>query len=260
MNHLNEYIDRQLQLNLSDSESFSHDKVGITSKTLFHILARSVVDPLEFKEVKMVATECLSKFPPPRVLPFVLAYLVAFLREATPHDQRGSSLVVDEESIPNSCGLVTAKLMVYYLNRVFSEDAHAYRDGEMTSKVLVVLVQILGIPCVQNSRLAPDESLLTDLQRGCIDCIALVLVRLTANDGGQGSTKVPTASASSLVDLLMAWIFGTKNGKDSITDRDTKTLYSRAQELLEDMWSEAQNHELLLQVRICCCNILLRCV
>lgn len=205
----------------------------------------------------MVATECLSKFPPPWVLPFIFAYLIAFLREATSHGEYGSSRIVEEESVPNSCGMVTAKLMVYCLNRVFSEDDHAYKDEETVSKALVVLIQIMEIPCVQDLRLTSDTSALTDLQRGCIDCVALILVRLSANDSGSSGTKVPIVYASSLMDLLLGWIFD-KAGKDSIIDRSAGSLISRVQELLDDKWSGSCHHKLPSQVRICFCNILLR--
>ncbi|CAH0493130.1 unnamed protein product [Peronospora farinosa] len=256
LDHLNEYIKCQLQFALPDSEAASKSSMGSTIQTLFHILGRSVVDPLEFKEVKMVATECLSKFPSPWVLPFVLSYLVAFLREATPHGEYGSSLIVEEESVPNSCGLVTAKLMVYYLNRAFSEDDHAYKDEETVSKALVVLIQLMEVRSVQDPRLASDNAALTDLQRGCIDCIALILVRLSANDSGPSGTKVPIVSASSLMDLLMGWIFD-KVGTNSNIDRSTDPLISRVRELLDDRWSGSCHHKLSSQVRICFCNILL---
>ncbi|KAG7393711.1 hypothetical protein PHYPSEUDO_004474 [Phytophthora pseudosyringae] len=254
LDYLNEYIDHQLQFNYSDPGAIFEAKVGTTSEVVFHMLARSVVDPLEFKEIKMLATECLSKFPPPLVMPFVLAYVVAFLREATPHYKRGSSLIVDEDSVPNSCGLVTAKLMVYYLNRMFSEDDHAYNDCDITSGALALLVQILGIPSVRDS----NETLLTDLQRGCIDCIALILSRLLASSSGQDSAKAPRANAFSLMDLLIAWIFGSKEREGgSIKTRDAEGIDSRLQELLESMWDEARYDQLPLQVRICCCNVLL---
>ncbi|CAI5721312.1 unnamed protein product [Peronospora farinosa] len=231
LDHLNEYIKCQLQFALPDSEAASKSSMGSTIQTLFHILGRSVVDPLEFKEVKMVATECLSKFPSPWVLPFVLSYLVAFLREATPHGEYGSSLIVEEESVPNSCGLVTAKLMVYYLNRAFSEDDHAYKDEETVSKALVVLIQLMEVRSVQDPR-------------------------LSANDSGPSGTKVPIVSASSLMDLLMGWIFD-KVGTNSNIDRSTDPLISRVRELLDDRWSGSCHHKLSSQVRICFCNILL---
>ncbi|KAF1777198.1 hypothetical protein GQ600_27717 [Phytophthora cactorum] len=224
------YIDRQLQVDDSDSEAISEVKMGVTSEVLFHCLARSVVDPLEFKEVKMLATECLSKFPPPLVLPFVFAYVVAFLREATLQGEQCSSLVVEEDSVPDSCGLVTAKLMVYYLNRIFSEDEHAYKDCDISSKALVLLVQVLAIES--------DDALVTDLQRGCIDCIALILSRLAANDSGQEAKKVPTASASSLMNMLITWIFGIQNGEDCIITQDVDGIDSRVQRLFERMWSK----------------------
>ncbi|RMX70298.1 hypothetical protein DD238_000012 [Peronospora effusa] len=259
LDHLNEYIKCQLQFVHSDSEAASKSSMGSTIQTLFHILGRSVVDPLEFKEVKMVATECLSKFPSPWVLPFVLSYLVAFLREATPHGEYGSSLIVEEESVPNSCGLVTAKLMVYYLNRMFSEDDHAYKDEETVSKALVVLIQIMEVRSVQDLRLASDNAALTDLQRGCIDCIALILVRLSANDSGPSGTKVPIVNASSLMNLLMGWIFD-KVGTNSNIDRSTDPLILRVRELLDDRWSGSCHHKLSSQVRICFCNILLSAI
>ncbi|KAG2766751.1 hypothetical protein Pcac1_g21848 [Phytophthora cactorum] len=252
LDHLNEYIDRQLQVDDSDSEAISEVKMGVTSEVLFHCLARSVVDPLEFKEVKMLATECLSKFPPPLVLPFVFAYVVAFLREATLQGEQCSSLVVEEDSVPDSCGLVTAKLMVYYLNRIFSEDEHAYKDCDISSKALVLLVQVLAIES--------DDALVTDLQRGCIDCIALILSRLAANDSGQEAKKVPTASASSLMNMLITWIFGIQNGEDCIITQDVDGIDSRVQRLFERMWSEARYDQLPLQVRICCCNVLLSAI
>ncbi|GMF60695.1 unnamed protein product [Phytophthora fragariaefolia] len=182
------------------------------AKILFHILARSVVDPLEFKEVKMLATESLAKFPPPVVLPFVFAYLLAFLREAGLCGDRSSSFIADSKTVPDSCGLVTAKLMVYYLNRVFLEDGNAYKNGDITAKALAVLIPIMGLPCGQDSNL--DVSLLADLQRGCIDCVALITLRLAALEE---KPKVLTgdASASSIVSLLLTWIFGTTNGAEA---------------------------------------------
>ncbi|KAE9299031.1 hypothetical protein PF008_g23353 [Phytophthora fragariae] len=87
LNHLNEYIDRRQHFDDSDSQS-----TDSTDKILHHILARSVVDPLEFKEVKMLATEVLAKFPPHTVLPFVFAHLLAFLQEAGLHHQGSTSL------------------------------------------------------------------------------------------------------------------------------------------------------------------------
>ncbi|KAF1777127.1 Armadillo-type fold [Phytophthora cactorum] len=241
-----------LSVDDSDSEAISEVKMGVTSEVLFHCLARSVVDPLEFKEVKMLATECLSKFPPPLVLPFVFAYVVAFLREATLQGEQCSSLVVEEDSVPDSCGLVTAKLMVYYLNRIFSEDEHAYKDCDISSKALVLLVQVLAIES--------DDALVTDLQRGCIDCIALILSRLAANDSGQEAKKVPTASASSLMNMLITWIFGIQNGEDCIITQDVDGIDSRVQRLFERMWSQARYDQLPLQVRICCCNVLLSAI
>ncbi|CAH0477116.1 unnamed protein product [Peronospora belbahrii] len=234
LDHLDEYVNCQLELDSIDSEATSKGSMGSTIKTLFHIIGRSVVDPLEFKEVKMVATECLSKFSPPRVLPFVFAYLAAFLREATPHGKYGSSYIVEEDSIPSMCGLVTAKLMVYYLNRVFSEYDYAYKDEETVLKALVVLVQIMEVPCVQDSRLSSDDS-------------------------GQRSTNVPVLSASSLMTLLMGWIFG-KVGKGSVIDCDTDPFISRVQELLDNRWSGRCHHKLPSQVRICCCNVLLSAI
>ncbi|ETK88464.1 hypothetical protein L915_07274 [Phytophthora nicotianae] len=249
LDHLNEYIDHQLQVDDSDLNTKFEVKACATGEVLFHILARSVVDPLEFKEVKMLATESLSKFPPPLVMPFVLAHVVAFLREATPHGEQDCSCIVEDDSVPDSCGLVTAKLMVYYLNRVFSEDEHAYKDCDISSKAIAVLVQILALPA--------DDSLVADLQRGCIDCISLILSRLAANDSGQETKKMP--SAASLMNLLIAWIFGIQNGDngENSKTRDTDGIDSRVQRLLDSMWSEARYDQLPLQVRICCCNVLL---
>jgi hypothetical protein len=255
LDHLNEYIDSQQLVNISDAKKNAlQNKAGMPDQVLFHVLARSMVDPLEFKEVKMLATECVAKFPPPLVTPFVLAYLVAFVRETSPNQEQRCSIIVDERSVPDSCGLVTAKLMVYYLNRVFSEDAFAYLDEDFISKALVVLVQILGLP------IAPDggEALLTDLQRGCIDCFALTLSRLAAGDASQDEAKTSTAKASSLVNLLLSWIFGAKSGESISGDHSAETLGRRLQNLLDKAWGGARHHELPLQVRICCCNVLLR--
>ncbi|KAL3666540.1 hypothetical protein V7S43_008171 [Phytophthora oleae] len=255
LNHLNSYIDCQQQLYCSSSEASSEVEVGTTSEIFLHLLTRSVVDPLEFKEVKMLATECLAKFAPVLVLPLVFGYLVAFLREAIPHDKRDSSRIVEDDNVPDSCGLVTAKLMVYYLNRVFSEDDHAYKDCSITSKVLVLLVQVLGIPSVQDF----EEALLTDLQRGCIDCIAMILTRLAASNTRHDNTK-EAGDATSLMNLLMTWIFGTKSERGNTKERDAGSIDSRVQELLEGMWSGARYDQLPLQVRVCCCNILLNAI
>ncbi|KAH7479470.1 uncharacterized protein KRP23_6261 [Phytophthora ramorum] len=254
LDHLNEYIDHQ---RYNDPATAPESDGDVTNERLFHILAFSVVDPLEFKEVKMLATEGLAKFPPPLVLPFAFAYLIAFLREATPHHEQNSSLIVSEEIVPDVCGLVTAKLMVYYLNRVFSEDMY---NGDITSKALVVLVKILGIPCAPGSSFAMDESLLIDLQRGCIDCIASILTRLTEDECEQDSTKLPTADGSSLLNLLVVWIFGGTKDEPHVTDDDHKTLGSRVQTLFVSVWSEIRHGDLPLQLRVCCCNVLLSAI
>ncbi|KAL4124940.1 hypothetical protein PRIC2_008533 [Phytophthora ramorum] len=254
LDHLNEYIDHQ---RYNDPATAPESDGDVTNERLFHILACSVVDPLEFKEVKMLATEGLAKFPPTLVLPFAFAYLIAFLREATPHHEQNSSLIVSEEIVPDVCGLVTAKLMVYYLNRVFSEDMY---NGDITSKALVVLVKILGIPCAPGSSFAMDESLLIDLQRGCIDCIASILTRLTEDECEQDSTKLPTADGSSLLNLLVVWIFGGTKDEPHVTDDDHKTLGSRVQTLFVSVWSEIRHGDLPLQLRVCCCNVLLSAI
>ncbi|GMF10544.1 unnamed protein product [Phytophthora lilii] len=258
LDHLNDYIALQQELHLDNSETtlgISEDDTENTSKNLFHALACSIVDPLEFKEVKMLATEALAKFPLPIVLPFVFAYLICFVREMNPHGERSTSSIVNDENIPDSCGLVTAKLMVYYLNRVFSEDDRAYKDGDISSRALVVLIQILGIQSGEDST---DASLLTDLQRGCIDCIAILLLKLAAEDIAQDRSKSWTTSTSSLVNLLLSWIFGTESDEKLRKLHYPEELYFRVQTLLESEWSEAQYRELPLQVRICCCNILVR--
>lgn len=246
LDHLNEYIDRQLKLNRCHSEAIS----GTTSEILFHILARSIVDPLEFKEVKVLATECLSAFPYSLVLPFVLAYIVAFLQEAIPHGIHDSSLIVQGHSVPNSCGLVTVKLMVYYLNRVFSEDDELYADCDVSSKAIALFVQILAI--------SSDDLLLIDLQRGCIDCMALILSRLAASNCQDLQKESSPASASAFMDLLISWIFGKQIGCLKATDADT--INARVTTLLEKMWSEARRDQLPLQVRIHCCDVLVRWV
>ncbi|KAG1700280.1 hypothetical protein DVH05_012085 [Phytophthora capsici] len=254
LNHLNAYLDRQQLLYSSSLEASSAVETDTADEILFHLLTRSVVDPLEFKEVKMLATECLAKFRPVLVLPLVFGYLVAFLREAIPHDKRDSSSIVEDDRVPDSCGLVTAKLMIYYLNRIFSEDDHAFQDCDITSKALVLLVQVLAIPSVQNS----DEALLTDLQRGCIDCIAIILTRLAECNSAQDNVKKP-GDAASLMNLLIVWIFGVKS-KNIIEECAAAAIASRVQELLEGMWSEAGYGQLPLQVRVCCCNILLNAI
>uniref|UniRef100_A0AAV1V2S7 Uncharacterized protein n=1 Tax=Peronospora matthiolae TaxID=2874970 RepID=A0AAV1V2S7_9STRA len=259
LHHLNACIEDELKTASNESEVSCVDQESFISKTLFHVLARSMVDPLEFKEVKMVATECLSKFPPPRVLPFVLAYLVAFLREEIVCDAGFSSPVVAEESIPDSCGLVTAKLMVFYLNRVFSEDSNAFRDDDVVSKALVVLVHVLEIPCTQISKTGSASPPSTDIQRGCIDCIALILLRLSGIDDGQRSKGVPTINASSLVDLLMEWAFDKAARKD-VVHHDADTFTSRVQEMLCSMRRGGYPHRLSLQARICICNVFLSAI
>uniref|UniRef100_M4BT27 Uncharacterized protein n=1 Tax=Hyaloperonospora arabidopsidis (strain Emoy2) TaxID=559515 RepID=M4BT27_HYAAE len=207
----------------------------------------------------MVATECLSKFPPPQVLPFVLAYLVAFLREEIVCDDGCGSPVVAVESIPDSCGLVTAKLMVFYLNRVFSEDSNAFRDDDVVSKALAVLVRVLEIPCTQISKPGSASPPSTDIQRGCIDCIALILLRLSGIDDGQRSKGVPTINVSSLVNLLMEWAFD-KAAREDVVDHDADTFTSRVQEMLCNMRRGGYPHQLSLQAQICICNVFLSAI
>ncbi|CAI5739297.1 unnamed protein product [Hyaloperonospora brassicae] len=259
LDHLNERLEHQLKRSSNDPEMLCVDQEGSIRTTLFCVLARSIVDPLEFKEVKMVATECLAKFPPPQVLPFVLAYLVVFLREEASCGDSCAPSVVAAENVPDSCGLVTAKLMVYYLNRVFSEDDHANKDEDIVSKALVVLVRILGIPCTQLSMSVSDSPPATDIQRGCIDCIALILVGLSACDSGRRSEKGPTMNAPSLISLLMEWTFD-RAGREDVVDRDADTFTSRMQELMYNKRRGGSQHKLSPQARVCLCNVFLSAI
>jgi hypothetical protein len=94
---------------------------------LVDLLLEQIVDPLEFKEVKMMAVEILAKVPIEKVLPLVLRQLQVFLKEHEP----AQPLLCLSTHIPPilmginarapECGFVTAKLLVYYLNRIATE-------------------------------------------------------------------------------------------------------------------------------------------
>ncbi|KAG7402127.1 hypothetical protein PHYBOEH_005690 [Phytophthora boehmeriae] len=270
LDHLEKYVHLQQHGSKERSESSLRDEMATSAKQLFHVLARSVVDPLEFKEVKMLATESLAKFPPQLVLPFVLAHLLAFLREMMPlangEEQKRTTLIVTKGTIPASCGLVTAKLMVYYLNRVFAEDMNAFKDTGVTAPAIVMLLQILKIPCAQGSESKAEESLLIDLQRGCIDGIAEIMLRLAEGGLVQDGNKVLRARASSLMNLVLNWIFCDPTpgiDDDKGTDKQChgeEDLVTCMQHLLESESGDTWSSKLPMQIRICCCNVILSAI
>lgn len=232
-----------------------------TGRDLFHILALQMLDPLEFKEVKMLAVEILAKFPPRLVLPFVFSQLLAFLREeapmiaATTFTESLYEPALKGMQIPEGCGIITAKLMIYYLNRVLNEDPEVFSDTSLVPVIMSILLQTLSIPCLGETTGA-ERSLLADLQMGCMDCVALLLLR----------NMVPAASAlhrgPSLMDLLLDWItFDDLSNGASSGARSSENLASSTQmriHLLVSSSSEGRESSLPLQVRICGCNILLR--
>ncbi|CAI5729295.1 unnamed protein product [Peronospora destructor] len=192
LDHLNEYIKCQLQFALSDSEAASKGSIGF-------------YDPSTFSH-----SRSLSGGP-------TGIQRVAFLREATPHGEYGRSLIVEEESVPNSCGLVTAKLMVYYLNRVFSEDDHAYKDEETVLKALVVLIQIMKVPCVQDPRLSADDSgpsgatVPIHIDRSAGPLISQVRELLDDRWIGSGHHKLPVQIRICFCNILLSAIARAEN-------------------------------------------------
>ncbi|KAL7693337.1 hypothetical protein Plhal304r1_c004g0016081 [Plasmopara halstedii] len=244
LDHLNKYVEHHLQLDGRKLEAMS----GNTTKVLFHILARSIVDPLEFKEVKMLAIECLSTLPFSLVLPFVLSYVVAFLREIMPYYVQDNSLIVQEDSVPMSCGLVTAKLMVYYLNRVFSGGEVIYANCEATLRAIALFIQILAIPF--------DDLPLTDLKRGSIECMALILSSLAARSNGPHDSDACSGCASALLNLFVMWIFGHQSREEGLKISAANAINLRVINLLGKMWSDARRDQLPIQARVWCCDVL----
>ncbi|TDH70747.1 uncharacterized protein CCR75_005151 [Bremia lactucae] len=245
LRHCNKLLHRHLHLNENGQEAVT------TSELLFHLLAQSMVNPLEFKEVKMLATECLSSFPPPLVLPFVQAYLVAFLREIVGPESQDSSFIVQEDSIPSSCGLVTAKLMVYCLNRMFAEDTDVSKDFDSSARSIAILVQILAVP-------VEDEFL--DLQRGCVDCMALIIFKFAADACKVGKLEASQANDFTLMLLLISWIFGPQNGEHVNIRSGGEVIGLKVHALLENIWNDARLDRLPHHARICYCNVLVRAI
>lgn len=225
------------------------------SNALFHLLLSSVADPLEFKEVKLIVVEILAKFPPRRVLPFVFGYIVAFLQEESVAHFSPESLIKivamrtsPDIPVPSSCGLVTAKLMVYYLNRMFAEDLEAYKDEEILPRAFALLIRILSIPSIVG-----DQSRLADLQMGSIDCSALVLARIIS-ENSTSSERIP------LLQLLLDWIGDSSVMINYGSPEDVRMLQDQIVPLLDQTTAVKVDGTLCfpLQVRICCCNVLLR--
>lgn len=225
------------------------------SNALFQLLLSSVTDPLEFKEVKLVVVEILAKFPPERVLPFIFGYIVAFLEEESDTNISPESLtsivatrISTEILVPSSCGVVTAKLMIYYLNRMFAEDSEAYKNEEIVSRVFALLIRILSIPST-----AGDQSRLADLQMGSIDCSALVLARIIS-ESSTSSERIP------LLQLVLHWIGDSSVIATYESHKDVRMLQDQIAPLLDQTTAanEGGTHYFPLQVRICICNVLLR--
>lgn len=249
----------------SDGEQVSVDR------DLFHLLALQVVDPLEFKEVKMLAVEILAKLPPPSVTPFVFAQLLTFLREeapmlaATSFTESLYEPALQSLQLPGYCGIITAKLMVYYLNRVINEDLGVFKDKSQVPFIVAVLLQVLSIP--SNGMIGGDKSernLLADLQMGCMDCVALLILRKLGDPTVEASKK--TQTTGSLLDVLMDWIIFdnvvSQIDDDEEVPKKSSELTFAVEMMLLSLVSNAPQHNgdlsLPLQVRICGCNILLR--
>lgn len=239
----------------------------------FHLLALQLLDPLEFKEVKMLAIEILSKMPPASVMPFVFSQLLAFLREEAPMiastpamESLYSPILNGLMTHPEACGIVTAKLMVYYLNRVINEDPQMFKDIAQVPFILVILLQILSIPSVDGASGSGDRgretNVLADLQVGCMDCVALLVLR----DLGEGSAHLGSLSAASLLDVVLDWVASDNLAVGCADeDREPSELAFAVEMMVLSLVSTAglQNagrFTLPLQVRMCGCNILLRCM
>lgn len=248
------------------------------ARELFHALALQVLDPLEFKEVKMLAVEILAKMPPVSVLPFVFSQLLAFLREEAPM----IALTHAIESLygpildglarhPARCGIVTAKLMVYYLNRVINEDPHMFRDITQVPFILALLLQMLSIPGSDgfSSASTPvgsrETNLLMDLQLGCMDCVALLVLRDLEDDTAHPNGALSTTSG--LLDVVLDWAL-SDNLVAGTVDKDCEPsplAFSVEMMVLSlvssaELGNRSSSLALPLQVRICGCNVLLRCV
>lgn len=250
-------------------------------KDLFHVSALQVLNPLEFKEVKMLAVEILAKLPIECVLPFALSHLLAFAQDELSRsgatagkltmadgDDTMSSITKNisrrrralaAAAIPQrSCGLVAAKLLVYYLNRVLVEGTLLSGDDDTwtASTVLGVLFLLLRIPCDGDGS---DAALLADLQLGCIDWIAQLLLPSTlAINTGADSTDITDDDWEQFVELLIDWMVkgdampsqeSIMNGRVGLIAQVRKRM-CRFVPLAGDYMP--------LQFRICCCNVLLR--
>lgn len=251
---------------------------------LFHVTALQVLNPLEFKEVKMLAVEILAKLPVDCVLPFALSHLVAFARKELSHSgaTTSSKLVLadgdddtktdgmDERrrtlaatSIPQgSCGIVAAKLFVYYLNRVLSEGSLLGDEAHLVtaSAVLGVLLLLLYIPC---DGAGSDAALLADLQLGCIDWAAqLLLPSVPLVGGGADTSGITDDDWQQLVELLIEWMLKGNKEFAASSPESTANRPSRLTELVQKRmrhFATLTGDRMPLQFRICCCNVLLRC-
>jgi len=289
LKHLLEYRKRREDA-LQDEDREDVDSPGNENrvfasvmKDLFHVTALQVLNPLEFKEVKMLAVEILTKLPVDCVLPFALSHLVAFAREELSRSgaTTSSNLVLadgddniktngmDERrtlaatAIPQgSCGIVAAKLLVYYLNRVLSEGSlfgdKAYRVT--ASSVLGVLFLLLHIPCDGDGS---DAALLADLQLGCIDWVAqLLLFSESLVGGGADTSGITDDDCERFVELLIEWMLKGDREFSTSSPESTANRPSRLTELVQKRmrhFAPLTGNRMSIQFRICCCNVLLRC-
>lgn len=231
-----------------------NDDSGQFLKQLFHITALQVVNPLEFKEVKMLSVEILAKFPTEKVLPFVLAHLIAFLRDELPGTVFPTAVSWTDTIPKQSCGLVAAKLMVYYLNRVVNEGSLPSDDQGTVASILAVLFLLLQIPSYDNDPNQPSMSLITDLQMGCIDWIAQFIASTSAISGKiDDLVEIRTG----LLDLLMSWIWDKgEPGEVENTSGIAHLTRERMDQVSVRKASDVQDVQ--LQFRLCCCNIMIR--
>jgi hypothetical protein len=196
---------------------------------LFNLLLVRIRDPLEYKEVKMVSVEILEKLDVSVVLPVVLAELFAYIRTHGALDDKELSSfnltsLLERAHIEPDCDFVTAKLMVYYLNRVSNQIASI--SYELIIWLSWTLLRLWHIPCASktsNGEISP----LADIQMGAIQCASeIVVISLNEN----------TATIQN--DMLQMIL-------DSILLGYARTDYESF------TWLQP------VHARICCCNVLL---
>jgi hypothetical protein len=231
---------------------------------LVHALWNQVVDPLEYKEVKMLSVELLTKLPLHEIVPRVLEQLTAFASSQGTPASVVKALTEDSIHSTDSGGFVTAKLLVYYLNLIFTDDSTDAQGLILMDRTLSVLLTVLSMPCAPNETFSAEKSPLVDLQMGTIECLSLLVTKSIKHKRRSGGPAELRLVEDAIVQLILSGLsIDTADPFPTVTEVEVGQdgrlpLFQSWKAVVHDTCGELHDRLSVTQVRICCCNVLLR--